>query len=223
MWTAIKTDYREFLNQGSGNQEVAVPVVQRMDKLQDLAASFTSERLAEGLEAMILRMSYVYYFALTIANVPDNVPYENGTLWLGSLQHVITPRLLFPNKAVIDDSERTTLYTGIQVAGMEEGTSIGLGYMAESYIDFGPRLMFLPILLLGIFYGLIYRCFVIHARHKLLGSAIASSILIFGAYTIETSNIKIIGGNVTVLLVMSALYIFSGLRFRRALGGPIFV
>ena len=52
------------------------------------------------------------------------------------------------------------MYTGSRVAGTEEGTSIGIGYMAESYIDFGPIYMFVPILLLGVFYGLIYRYFI---------------------------------------------------------------
>ena len=116
------------------------------------------------------------------------------------------PRILFPNKPALEDSAITSLYTGIEVAGAGEGTSIGIGYMAESYVDFGPVWMFAPILLLGLFYGLIYRFFVLRVRYKILGSAIASSILVFGAYTIETSNVKTVGGNVSVLLVMSCFY-----------------
>jgi hypothetical protein len=215
VWTAVKMEYREFLNRGSGQQEVVVSVDERLDKLQELVSTFTWKRFVEGLDAMTLRVSYVNYFALTMMNVPANIPYENGALWLGSLKHVITPRLLFPNKPILDDSERTSLYTGIQVAGMEEGTSIGIGYMAESYIDFGPRGMFVPIFLLGVFYGLVYRFFVLKSRHKLLGSAVASSILVFGAYTIETSNIKIIGSNTTVVLAMTFAVMLFGQRLMR--------
>ena len=214
VWSAIKNDYREFLNEGSGQQEVVAPLGQRVSKLGDLIAGFTWDNFTDGLDAMILRVSYVKLFALTLINVPDAVPYEHGSLWLGALKHIVTPRLFFPEKAAISDSDRTILYAGVQVAGEERGTSIGIGYVAESYVDFGPRWMFAPIFLLGVFYGLIYRLFVIRSRTKLIWTAIASAILIFGAYTIESSNIKIIGGNVTALLVMTVLYLVFGHVFR---------
>src|SRR5439155_12788367 len=154
------------------------------------------------------------FFALTLMHVPDSVPYEHGSLWLGALKHIVTPRLFFPEKETISDSDRTMLYTGVRVATEEQGTSIGIGYVAESYVDFGPIGMFAPILLLGIFYGLIYRLLVIHSRSKLISTAIASAILIFGAYTIETSNIKIVGGIVTALLVIGTIYVLFGRVFR---------
>lgn len=210
VWTAVKSDYREFLSQGFRSQEVLVPVEERVGKLQDLVAGFDSEQLVAGFEAMILRISYVQYFALTIAHVPSSVPHENGALWLGALKHIVTPRFLFPNKPVIDDSERTSFYTGLEVSGTEQGTSIGIGYFGESYIDFGPVFMFLPILLLGVFYGLVYRCLIVRARYKLLGAAIVTSMMIFGGSAIETSNIKILGGNVVVLLVSLVFYFFGG-------------
>jgi hypothetical protein len=206
-WTAIKSDYRAFLNQGFQTQEVLVPVEERVGKLQDLVAGFDVQQLAEGFETMIMRVSYVQFFALTIKNVPEHLPYEDGALWGGALKHVVTPRLLFPNKPAIDDSERTSYYTGVTVAGAEQGTSIGIGYFGESYIDFGPVLMFVPILLLGVAYGLIYRFFVLRAQYKILGGAIATSIMVFSGSLIETSNIKIVGGGVTVLFVMSVFYV----------------
>jgi hypothetical protein len=214
VWSAIKGDYREFLNEGTGEQEVYVSVEQRVDKLSDLITGFTWDNFMDGLDAMVLRVSYVRFFALTLMNVPESVPYEHGALWLGALKHVVTPRLFFPGKAIISDSDRTMLYTGVRVASEEQGTSIGIGYVAESYVDFGPIGMFAPIFLLGIFYGLIYRLFVIRSRSKLICTAIASAILIFGAYTIETSNIKIVGGIVTALLVNGMIYLLFGRVFR---------
>jgi hypothetical protein len=206
-WTAVKSDYREFLNQGLRTQEVLVPLEERVTKLDDLLTGFGTQQLTEGFETMILRISYVQFFALTMKNVPENVPYENGALWGGAIKHILTPRVLFPNKPAIDDSERTSLYTGLDVAGAEQGTSIGIGYFAESYVDFGPVFMFFPIVLLGVGYGVVYRLFVIKARYKLLGGAIVTSIMVFGGSAIETSNIKIIGGNVMALIVMSGLYL----------------
>jgi hypothetical protein len=142
--------------------------------------------------------------------VPSRIPDEQARLCDGSSVHVFTPRLFFPDKPVVSDSERTRLYTGVQVAGTEENTSIGIGYVGESYIDYGPAGMFVPIVVLGVFYGLIYRCFVIRSRHKLLGSAFAVSVLILSAYEIETSNIKIVGGIVVAVLATTLVYKMMG-------------
>jgi hypothetical protein len=152
----------------------------------------------------------VNFFALALENVPNRVPYENGGLWTGSIMHILTPRLLFPDKPALDDSERTRLYTGVQVAGVESGTSIGIGYVGESYIDFGPVWMFAPIFLLGILYGLINRFFLTRTKYKLLGAALAVSVLIFNAYEIETSNVKLLGGVVSVALVSVVIYNLCG-------------
>ena len=193
---------------------MAVSAEESAGKLTNLVTDLSWDNFVSGLDNMILRVSYTNLFALTLINVPDSVPYEHGALWLGALKHIVTPRLFFPEKADISDSDRTNIYTGVQVAGTERGTSIGIGYVAESYVDFGPIWMFAPIFVLGVFFGLIYRFFVVRSRSKLICSAIGSAIVIFGAYTIETSNIKIVGGIVTQLLVMMTLYFFFGHVFR---------
>ena len=210
VWTAVKTDYREFLaNEGTANGE-AIPMERKFGKLADLVESVTWDNFTDGIDALILRVSYVNFFALTLENVPARVPYENGELWGGSVMHVLTPRFLFPDKPALDDSERTRLYTGVQVAGTETGTSIGIGYVGESYVDYGPVGMFAPIFLLGLFYGLINRFFITAAKYKLLGAAMAVSVLIFNAYAIETSNIKLVGGVVSVALVSVVIYNLCG-------------
>ncbi len=206
IWTAVKMDYRTFLAEESIDEDSSVPMERKFEKLTDLVESLTWENVVDGIDGMIMRVSYVHFFALTIENVPNRVPFEDGRLWGGSVVHVLTPRFLFPNKPVLDDSERTVTYTGVQVSGMEQGTSIGIGYVGESYIDFGPIGMFAPIFLLGVFYGLLYQCFVTRSRYKLIGSAIAVSVLIFNAYEIETSNIKIVGGVVAAAAVAIVVY-----------------
>jgi hypothetical protein len=216
-WTAIKADYREFVNQGSGEQAVVVSTEESISEFGHLIQNVSWNSLANGLDSLVLRLGYTNYFALTLMNVPSNVPYENGALWLGAIKHVFVPRLLFPDKAPIDDSERTTLYTGRQVAGVEQGTSIGIGYVAESYVDFGSVGMFVPIFLLGLFFGLVYRALVLHSRAKLICTGIATSILIFNAYAIETSNVKIFGGTVTACLVAGSIYLVFGKALRDSL------
>jgi hypothetical protein len=134
------------------------------------------------------------------------MPYEHGALWRDAIQRVFMPRLLFPGKPGIDDSQETAKYTGLAVAGQEQGTSIGLGYMAESYIDFGWLGMFIPIFLLGVFYGTIYRLFGYRQQNRLFAMGCAVAILVFGAYTIETSNTKLVGGNVAAAVVLGFFY-----------------
>jgi hypothetical protein len=209
MWSAIKQDYRDFLNQGSRAQETVVPISARVDKLQELVGGLTDEGFFQGVDSLIARVGYVTYFALTVANVPDHLPYERGQLWLGAIKHVFMPRLFFPGKAAIDDSERTSYYTGIHVAGEEQGASISIGYTGESYIDFGPVGMMIPIFVLGLFYGFLYRLFVSRARFKLTGSAAATSILLFSCYNFETSNIKILGGLTLCAIVAAGFLILA--------------
>jgi hypothetical protein len=203
IWTAIKQDYREYLNQGSGQQVILVSVPQRIDKLMELVENLDGSSAGQAFDALVLRVSYVNFFALTIGHVPSSVPHENGNLWFGAIKHVLMPRMFFPDKPVINDSERTIYYSGVQVAGAEEGTSISIGYLGESYIDFGFVGMFVPVFILGMFYGFIYRYFVYWYRFKLVGFALAAAILIFGAYNVETSNIKLVGGNLMVFLVFA--------------------
>ena len=213
VWTTIKMDYRTFLIEEADAAGEAVPIERKFTKLTDLVEDVTWDNFLDGMDALIMRISYVNFFALTTENVPGRIPYENGALWSGSIVHILMPRVLFPDKPILDDSERTRTYTGVNVAGSEQDTSIGIGYVGESYIDFGPVGMFIPIFLLGLLYGVINRFFITRTRYKLLGSALAVSVLVFNAYEIETSNIKLLGGVITALLAATVFY--------KALGGSV--
>ena len=48
LWTAVKSDYREFLSQGLRSQEVLVPVEDRVGKLQDLLSEFRWDQAGRG-------------------------------------------------------------------------------------------------------------------------------------------------------------------------------
>ena len=63
-----------------------------------------------------------------------------------TLQYVFEPRLFFPDKPDIkSDSEMVRKYSGVWVAGEDQSTDIAFGYAAESYIDFGIPMMFVPM------------------------------------------------------------------------------
>jgi hypothetical protein len=212
-WTAIKTEYRDFVNQGSRQQEVTVSAGKRLAKLIELGKQVDEASLRQALGELMLRLNCSEWFALTIENVPTFVPYENGRLWWGAIKQTLMPRLLFPNKPALHDSLRTMYYTGVDVAGPEEGTSIGIGYFAESYIDFGPIGMLAPIFLMGILYGALYRSFVHCSQRKILGLAAVVPVLISCGYAIESSNSKLLGGIVVVCLAMAVLLKVFGTRF----------
>jgi hypothetical protein len=204
-WQAVKVDYRNYLNQGTGQQVVLIPFEQRMRFLGRSALRVTPERMAEGIIDGVKRLGYTHFFAHSLRNVPKSIPYQNGALWIGAVKHVFMPRILFPDKPALDDSQRTSYFTGLRVAGARQGTSISIGYIGESYIDFGSRMMLIPILLLGYLYGWIYAFFVKRDATQLVGFSIATSILLFSAILVEASNIKIVGGLTTSLLAFAAL------------------
>lgn len=205
VWTAIKSDYREFLNQGTGQQVVLAPMADRAAKLYELTSNVGFRQFADALDQGVRRLSYVTFFAHALTFVPEALPHERGKLWWSAIQHVTMPRILFPDKPAVHDSLRTRQYTGLDVAGPDQGTSIGLGYMAESYIDFGPFLMFFPILLLGMIYGGIYRLLTNISNCRSLGFSMATALLAFSALLIESSNVKLLGGVLTGLIIYVVL------------------
>lgn len=214
IWTGVKTEYREFLNQGTGQQVVLVPVTERIAKLGQLVGDMRPDHFGDSMVGLAERLTYVYYFGQAMETVPRYVPHEDGLLWREAVVGALVPRLLNPGKRVIDDSERTSYYTGNRVAGAEEGTSISLGYFAESYIDFGPVLMMVPLFLWGVFVGWLYGVLIRSTRYPLLGFASATVLVALGVAALEQSNLKMVSA---FLLAFLVLYLSQRLLARPAL------
>lgn len=159
IWTSIKGEYRYFLTKGLRSQAVTVNKGEALQKFFSLASSTTNQQLLESTTAIINRIGYITFFSASLKHVPEFEPFQNGHLLLEAYTHYLKPRILFPDKEIIDDSAHTRKYTGTHVAGANEGTSISLGYPADSYIDFGPLGMAFPSFVLGITIGLLYRFF----------------------------------------------------------------
>jgi len=211
-WQSIKTDYRGFLNQGTSTQAVLVSPEARIEFLIDRVESLSWADLQQGLQSGAERTGYLEFFARSMSMVPDRIPYQYGELWGEVFIRVLMPRLFFPDKTAVDDSDRTNKFSGLRVATAAEGASIGLGYVAESYIDFGPALMFVPIFLLGIFWGWCYRLLVTTGRYRLLGFGMATSFILGNAMLFESSNIKIVGGGIIALIVGGAFLKYGSVR-----------
>lgn len=206
-WMAVRRDYRKMLSGGEKAQVVQSSVSERFLGLRDLIADVEMRDLVEGIGALVERLSYVEYFGYVTENVPARVDYEGGVLWRAALIHILTPRLLWPNKPVLaSDSELTARYVGPYLT-VEEGTSISMGYMAESYVDFGPLGMMFPIAAVGLLWGLMYRFFMTRHYPMVFRMAAATSVLV-SANKLEMASVKLLGA-----LVMSFLLTTLFLRY----------
>ncbi|MEM8598285.1 MAG: hypothetical protein AAGF99_00050 [Bacteroidota bacterium] len=210
VWTSIKADYRVYASGGDETRQVTV--VSRSEsliKIAQLVSELKLEDIEEAMFPMFERLAYIDFFAHTLDFVPAVREHEGGRLWGSSIMHFLQPRLLFPNKPVLpSDSELTMAYTGLVLASGGEGTSFSIGYMGESYIDFGPIFMYGAIFLLGLVWGLIYYFFLARARNRLIGYAFATAVLI-NAHTLEIATVKLFGLMVMNLLVLSLLLSFG--------------
>ena len=219
VWQAVKLDYRPFLSQGESSQAVLVSPSERYGFLVERALSLGAADLSRGLESGVDRFGYLEYFARAIQMVPSQIPYQDGRLWGEAVFHPLMPRALFPDKLEINDSDRTNAFCGVRVSGAEQGTSISIGYAGESYIDFGPVGMFVPILLLGMFWGWGYRWLSTCSPERPLGIAAGVVFVMSGALLFESSNIKIFGGGVTALIVWTLLLRLGGRKVGQFLTG----
>jgi hypothetical protein len=199
-WIRIREDYRNFLNQGTGMQVVTVPVSERLNYLSKAILSINFDYFNEGLEQTISRISYSDFLAQVMDRVPAFTNFEKGELFLNTLKHIFMPRLFFPQKKSLNDSEITNIYTG-RIYSLQ-GTSIGIGYMAYYYIDFGKYLMQIFIFLQGVLYGLVYKYFFKKVKTKFLVYSITLPI-IMGVYAYETSQPKLIGGLLSSFVIIA--------------------
>lgn len=204
-WTSIKTDYRDFLNQQSGQQVVLVPVEKRVQAVVGMVLDIDTARFVEGVDKLFQRVAYIEMFARVIDTVPAYLPHEGGRLWWAALKHVTIPRALFPGKAVLpSDSELTMKYTRTFISSAEQGTSISMGYMAESYIDFGVFAMYVPIFLCGLLWGGMYRYFMRRVPDRLIAYGMVTALLV-NANQFEMHSVKLLGGMLMNFLIFAAV------------------
>jgi hypothetical protein len=202
IWTYSKVEYRKYLTGGERSQIIVqenqlnnlfkfIEIVQ-----EDFSQEKFNSNFSVGLENLIYRISYVEFLALTIKQVPNHIPHENGELLKNAFEHVFKPRFLFPDKKPIFDSELTSKYTGIQFAGAEQGVSFSLGTVAESYIDFGRYFMYIPILFFGFWIGWMYRYFIVNGYNVIWGMCYAAPIFQF-AWSFPVPTSKFLGWSFT--------------------------
>ncbi|MGI9158462.1 MAG: hypothetical protein ACR2K1_01785, partial [Saprospiraceae bacterium] len=155
-WTAIKAEYRMFLSGGARSQVIVVSSGEQINYLWSAVRNTKQIDWSRAANTLLDRLQYTRMFQLTLDYVPEYTAHEQGARWQSAVRHVLMPRIVNSNKAALDDSKTASKYTGIIWAGAAEGSSISLGYLAESYVDFGIPGMFLPVIILSSGFGYLY-------------------------------------------------------------------
>jgi hypothetical protein len=206
-WSAIKDQFRGYAS--TGGHAVSIEAGQARALVFDLVDEMRTDDLSFGFNQLANRVRYVDFFAYTVQHVPAAVEHENGALFGTAVMHVLTPRILFPDKPpLVDDTELTRKYTGLNLYAAQD-TSISIGYFGDAYIDFGWPGMYVVLLVVGLMLGAVYRI-VLQLRNvnPVLAFGAASSIFLNTAL-FEITLIKLIGGVLTNLIVVYVIGVFA--------------
>jgi len=206
LWIGIRTSYRRDFTELDTYQTSAQ---KRISHIQDLSSTWwhrDTHDLMNDVDLFVERVWAVYYPALAVARVPAQVPHTNGGLMWAVIQHIAMPRIFFPDKpALPSNSDLVRRYSGVWVAGQEQNTSIAFGYAAESYVDFGVPLMFLPIFVFATFMGMAYAWLMNHIYHRELAVALTTVVFWLSLYLFERSWAKMVGDALTMLLYLGTV------------------
>lgn len=163
VWTSVKFQFRDYLS-GGGGQKVVVSQTDGVNKMISLLGDLTFDDMGNAVDDLLDRVSYIEFFSITLDIVPGRIPHENGAIFSNAVSFYLKPRIFFPNKGVIDDSEHTNKYTMLNLMG-DGQASHSIGFMTDAYIDFGPIKMYPFLLFLGAFFGFIINLFFKHSKN----------------------------------------------------------
>jgi hypothetical protein len=204
-WSAIKPDYRDFMNKGTGAQIVDVPISARIDFLMNAASSMDNEKIADGFERLVSRHGYIEYLGLVMHNIPSAMPYQKGEVTLSVLRHVAIPRVLWKEKPILpSDTEAMSRFTGLPMVWNSD-TSISIGYLGELYADFGYTGGLVGSLIIGLLVGLAYRSVSNQRRVSALMVAGLCLMLALPMAYFGTAYAKLVGSFVLTFFLVIAL------------------
>ncbi len=205
-WVSVRVDYRErYLADEAFSQNRGA----RLDSLTAAARKWAKQDKGElfgNIDEFMDRLWAIYYPALAISRVPSVVPHTGGKLMLDTLEFTFEPRIFFPDKPEVgSDSDLVRKYSGVHVAGEESATDIAFGYAAESYVDFGVPVMFIPVFIWGTFMGVVYASIYKYYRHRDIAVSIGTVICWLTLYLFERSWVKTIGLGGTLIIYVGGL------------------
>ena len=180
--------------------------------VDQIAAPSLSGDIEVDYEALPARLSSGLGFtSLVIERVPRVIDHERGFLTGRALLHVTRPRFLFPDKGNLGgDSWLVTRYAGVAAADESQGTSIGLGYMTQFYIDFGWAGGLALAFVLGLLIAAILETLRAVSPSSLLYSGAATMILLANFRNYDGELAKILGGLILQAVILTLMLGFLG-------------
>ncbi|MCW8137914.1 MAG: hypothetical protein KIT58_03325 [Planctomycetota bacterium] len=210
VWTGIKRDVRSSYSDSESRLD-------RLGRVYDRSAHFLEEGdLVDVVDRLVSRAWELEYPARVLQRVPRLIPHEDGALLITAIRHVTMPRALFPDKPRLkNDSELVRRYAGVRVAGEESGTSIGLSYVAESYIDFGMPGMFVPLFAFGLLVGALLGALGDRILDPRLRAAVITVLVSVSLNKFEVPWTKVLGSSLTSIVVVGVMVHLWQRRRRR--------
>jgi hypothetical protein len=205
-WTAVKDEYRFRV--------FASPIEVR---LAWMGHQFLGDSVDYGkaLVKLFQRIGYTELYAAVIAREDVGTLPRHVSYYASALQHVLTPRILFPEKEKLNDSKLTMELLGIKITS---DTSIGIGYIAEAHADFGFPGLLLPMLVIGVMLGGSAKYFMTRSAPLIVREAFTTAVL-FSTFSYAENIDKALGGFIIGFLVMAVTLKFAYPKIARWLAG----
>ncbi|MGD9657703.1 MAG: hypothetical protein AB7U61_08710 [Methylocystis sp.] len=195
-WTAVKKEFRRNI--------VGSDAWTSLTWLADKYFGGDLDLVAAAVD-LLDRVGYNKFYAMIISANTDSLQ----GIYYRALIHIVTPRMLFPDKAALDDTAQTAQALGWRIV---DNTSIGLGYIAQAHIDFGFPGLLAPMIALGAAFGAIYAYFLTRPAPPLIREAFAVACL-FNALRFEANIDKQLGGLIWSFLVLAIVLRTGGAIF----------
>ena len=84
-WTAVKSDYRNYVSGGEKAQIITVGYGDRISRMFTLVTNLDTPSLGNAAVNLVSRLSYTEYFGVSLDFVPQSAPHSNGSIWMDAL------------------------------------------------------------------------------------------------------------------------------------------
>lgn len=192
VWTVSKKEYR--------TQILKYPIEQRLEWMG--RRFFVDEiNYNDATRKLFSRIGYTEFFSSIIARRNLGSLPSGFNFYIAAVQNILKPRILFPDKASLNDSKITTALLGIKI---DPDTSIGVGYVAQAYVDFGAPGFLMPIFLIGLMTGAAAKYFMTRSAPPMVREAFATAAL-FLSFQFASNIDKALGGLFISCLTMGVV------------------
>jgi hypothetical protein len=162
-------------------------------------------------DQLLRRIAYIDFFGAVIGYTELAPEPESLGRWRDALEHVTRPRVFFPDKAALDDTEVFMRYVRSDITDETRiGTSISIGYLAENFIDFGFPGMVFPVAAMALLLGGMLRYLMTRPVAWMVREGFATALVLALTAGMELSLSKFLGGAIMAfaLLAFSLKFLF---------------